>query len=543
MLILSVTIAFLTLGVLWLAAILNEHDMHPMRRLAELMKRPAAEIALVALVAVGLIHHGATKTNVNCKMENVKLGDAPMIVPDSTETGILHFTFYTLHSNGVPVVAGTITAEDCEAGYVLSTVRTDETHSFDPPPDAVVCDDWLAFGAARDWFTLPLGCWALGSWLGGKVSVNSCGLVETLPGLTNGWIAPLAADLGIVPEANWQQILHFTPYTLHSLFWHCLTPSNTLQMTWVNALLDRAATNPVSFQCEVAANGDVTFRYDLSALAEDVISNVTVGVSCGGGARCLGQLSKSVTSLRFARIDPFDAVLTDRDGDGISTVDEVFLHHTDPGNPDTDFDGLSDSDELFVWHTDPTNPHALRPDMPDGMAVKIGGENPWAYPEDSTNSIWQHVFYSGTTNGAFAYPQPTEHTAVLRVSVGDGERRGLRRAGRGRHGGAAPRAAADEVGHHVVDARGSGGEGRHASCLYARGRFAFGHVRLGAVRVRHPSLRLGGRVVGAHQLPEHGGDRALHTRPQQVRRPRLAAVERGRRGAHLRMERNRGGGG
>ena len=61
MLILSVTIAFLTLGVLWLAAILNEHEMHPMRRLAELMKRPALEVALVALVAIGMIHHGATK--------------------------------------------------------------------------------------------------------------------------------------------------------------------------------------------------------------------------------------------------------------------------------------------------------------------------------------------------------------------------------------------------------------------------------------------------------------------------------------------------
>ena len=46
MLILSVTIAFLTLGVLWFAAVLNEHDMHPMRRLAELMKRPALEVAL-----------------------------------------------------------------------------------------------------------------------------------------------------------------------------------------------------------------------------------------------------------------------------------------------------------------------------------------------------------------------------------------------------------------------------------------------------------------------------------------------------------------
>jgi hypothetical protein len=91
MLILSVTIAFLLLGVLWLAAVLHEHGLTPMRRMAELMKRPAAEIALVALVAVGLIHHGATKTNVNCKMENVKLGDAPMIVPDSTETRRIEF--------------------------------------------------------------------------------------------------------------------------------------------------------------------------------------------------------------------------------------------------------------------------------------------------------------------------------------------------------------------------------------------------------------------------------------------------------------------
>jgi hypothetical protein len=62
--------------------------------------------------------------------------------------------------------------------------------------------------------------------------------------------------------------------------------------------------------------------------------------------------------------------------------------------------------------------------MPDGMAVKIGGENPWAYPEGSTNTIWEHVFYSGTTNGAFAYPQPTNGTAVLSVTVsgeGSGE--------------------------------------------------------------------------------------------------------------------------
>ena len=62
MLVLSVIIAFLLLGALWFAAFLNEHDIHPMRKMAEWMRRCSVlEVALVALVAVGLIHHGATK--------------------------------------------------------------------------------------------------------------------------------------------------------------------------------------------------------------------------------------------------------------------------------------------------------------------------------------------------------------------------------------------------------------------------------------------------------------------------------------------------
>ena len=61
MLVLLAIVAFLVLGVLWLAAVLHEHGLTLMRRMAELMKRPAAEIALVALVAGGFIHHGARR--------------------------------------------------------------------------------------------------------------------------------------------------------------------------------------------------------------------------------------------------------------------------------------------------------------------------------------------------------------------------------------------------------------------------------------------------------------------------------------------------
>ncbi len=43
----------------------------------------------------------------------------------------------------------------------------------------------------------------------------------------------------------------------------------------------------------------------------------------------------------------------DDDNDGLSDVDEINLHHTDPKRADSDGDGLSDPDELMVYHTNP----------------------------------------------------------------------------------------------------------------------------------------------------------------------------------------------
>ena len=47
----------------------------------------------------------------------------------------------------------------------------------------------------------------------------------------------------------------------------------------------------------------------------------------------------------------------------------------------------------------------------------LGDLNPLACPSGSTNTVWEHLVYTGTTNGAFAHPQSTERTAVLRVTV------------------------------------------------------------------------------------------------------------------------------
>ena len=62
--ILSVIIVFLLLGALWFAAVLNEHDIHPMRKMAEWMRRCSVlEVALVAIMAAGPIHRAGSKTN------------------------------------------------------------------------------------------------------------------------------------------------------------------------------------------------------------------------------------------------------------------------------------------------------------------------------------------------------------------------------------------------------------------------------------------------------------------------------------------------
>ena len=65
----------------------------------------------------------------------------------------------------------------------------------------------------------------------------------------------------------------------------------------------------------------------------------------------------------------------------------------------------------------PLDPYSTGGAYSDGLAIKIGDLDPFSYPEGSTNTVLEHIFYSGTTNGVFAYPQSSESMAVLQVSV------------------------------------------------------------------------------------------------------------------------------
>ena len=181
---------------------------------------------------------------------------------------------------------------------------------------------------------------------------------------------------------------------------------------------------PVSVQAEFMEDGRAVFRYDFSRAGagwESLATNAVVGAFAGGCSETFDWSSLSPLPDRFElffhALDPSDADEPDRDGDGISTFDEIFVHGTDPGNPDTDFDGLSDFEELIVLRTDPLDPRSLGSVHCDGFALALGGEDPLARPEGSDSTVWEHVFYSGTTNGTISLPQSTAEAGVLRISV------------------------------------------------------------------------------------------------------------------------------
>ena len=190
---------------------------------------------------------------------------------------------------------------------------TNGTAGFDPPSGAVVCGDWLSHGAAYDRMYAAFGDWAMRigtNWFE-SVRAFSFGRVDPLPPATNRWFAPLCANFGVVPAANWQLLGNGEQGTgngSESQFWHAITPSNTLLMTWRDVLLDRDVSKPLSFQIEVAHEGAFEYRYDFSRLGVDEVSNILVGASFGEIEWTTNALPANLTSLSFHRLLPEDAV-------------------------------------------------------------------------------------------------------------------------------------------------------------------------------------------------------------------------------------------
>ena len=255
--------AFLILGtiaslVAWVVLLLLEHGIRPVHSMVQFVRgmpwsgRLAVMPLFIALVVVGSTKFSGNSGSDggNLQMTNVVEGvvgggvaggvqNAPSTNPESDKPNGEQLSMgATVDEGGRGEAAGTvtqiqlpvndgvievpdsITALDCEAGFVLSGVGYGEVFDFALPNDAVVCDDWLRFGAHEDWFHLPLGWFAFpfGSNVVNALTVLSSG--SLYPAITNAstFIAPLKASLGIVPMANWGLL----PNNSNSCFWHWL---------------------------------------------------------------------------------------------------------------------------------------------------------------------------------------------------------------------------------------------------------------------------------------------------------------------------------
>ena len=423
------------LGVACICLWLHEHGICPLKAIKKVMRKMSfIGICVLALWAVPLIQYGSTKDGGTNNVQNV--ANMEMLPMTSSNTQLGNGNIGTGNNIAMATLitstntTRTITGDDFRRGFVMSRVGTGEAFDFAAPSNAVVCADWRAFGAATDWIYVALTNWAFQVATNDvdRLRIYSFGKIE--PQImeaggeiaTNYWFAPFMASLGIARQANWDWLAESDR---PSQLWHYVTPSNTLQITWQNALLDRDADTPLSFQIEFRTDGQFTCRYDLSrcgalgdrALPDGIITNVVVGASFAGNDWTTNAIPTNVTSMTFYPLSVEDAVNPDPDNDGLATIDELFVYHTDPRHPDSDYDGLTDYEELFVYHTDPLDPYSAGGPYCDGVTVKIGDLDPFSYPEGSTNTVLEHIFYSGTTNGAFAYPLSDNDTAILKVMV------------------------------------------------------------------------------------------------------------------------------
>ena len=221
------------------------------------------------------------------------------------------------------------------------------------PDGAHVVERWRLRGAANERVSLECAGETPPPLIEGEgIAVDTYGCIRT-----EGWVfAPLGIQLGMVPMANWARI------GATSLCWWMVTASNSTVICWQNALLNRDTNTPVSVQAEFFDNRKFEYRYDLTSLG-DAASNVLARIETSEGTEGV-SLVAGVTTVRGHLLHPDDGWIDDRDHDGLTTHDEIFLYGTDPELPDTDGDGRPDGEEVFGNGGDP-----LVGDVPDAEIV------------------------------------------------------------------------------------------------------------------------------------------------------------------------------
>ena len=368
----SMTVAMLAMVV----SVCNDHNFHPGRDLFNRFRKlPLGARVFVVMFAAVFIVYGSTKMDTSPSGEgesggtnappDVVTGGGTNTPPDlvsGVETNEPWADGGDMPTNPPPTMMAAprlmmprqpstgFTAAQVAARAAVVGVGTNETHDFSPPAGAHVVERWRKRGAATE--RVRLGCDHPED---GTITVDTFGRILTPVRV----FSPLGIQVGMVPMANWARI------GAASLCWWMVTASNSTVVCWQNALLNRDTNTPVSVQAEFFDNGKFEYRYDLASLGP-AASNVFARIVSLDGSEGVA-LGEGVTSVRGHLLGPDDGWLADKDNDGLTTYEEVFVYGTDPELPDTDGDGRPDGEE--VWNGgDP-----LVGDVPDAEIVaRIG---------------------------------------------------------------------------------------------------------------------------------------------------------------------------
>ena len=118
---------------------------------------------------------------------------------------------------------------------------------------------WLLRGGFEDAMRIPAVGWSF-PWRDGTLQgitvLSKCELRPIIR--TRYFPPPFDVPLAMVPSFNW----HLLPGGVSNVFWHAVSPSNSLVVTWENSPVNRDANTVTNFQAELFADGGFEYRYD-----------------------------------------------------------------------------------------------------------------------------------------------------------------------------------------------------------------------------------------------------------------------------------------
>ena len=184
--------------------------------------------------------------------------------------------------------------------------------NFEATSNAVAQASWLATGVYDDYFTLTPSEDApirIGTNEVRRLMVFSHGFVKAM--LESGAIIsiePFHVPMSFIAQGKWAEC------GVTSRCWTASSPASTI-IAWDNALLNRDPAQPLSFQMEFLAGGDIVCRYGDSAAIHSR-TNATISL---GGLSITGAIVRA-SSLHFANM----AAYGDGTGDAESGESHTF---------------------------------------------------------------------------------------------------------------------------------------------------------------------------------------------------------------------------